>query len=160
MPATFTYTEGDISTPLNWARWRLDDTNPEIRSNYQGDPAPYLWDEDYLFLFDKHGVQEGTAQAAERINLILSKQFTRFSNLGTSVSFDRDVYKEMARVIRAELPFDSADRGAPVLTVGMIAQGVTTPHGTGRFRSVITGGVLQDGRPKIVPHISALTNEF
>lgn len=143
MPATFTYTEGDLSTALNWARFRLDDTDPQIRANYQGEPAPFLWDEDYLYLFDRFGVQEGAAQAAERINLILSKRFVRFTNGPTTIQFKRDSYETMAQILRTEPAYDPAET-VGLITVGQLKAGVTTPDGTARWREVVTGGVLYD----------------
>ena len=141
--AQFSYTEGDLTTALNWARFRLDDTDPQIRANYLGEPAPFLWDEDYQFLFDRFGTQEGAAQAAERINLILSKRFRRFTDGPTTVTFDRDSYEKIAAILRSEPPYDPGE-SVGLITVGMLKAGVTTPVGTEHFRSVITGGVLVD----------------
>lgn len=138
---TFTYTEGDLTTALNWARWRVDDIDPRVRQTSQGQPAPFLWDEEYLTLFSLHGVQEGAAQAAERIALMLSKRFVRFSDGPTTVTFDRGAYEEIARKIRTEAPFDPSETNR-LVSVGLVKSGVSAPTSSRRFRGVVAPGLV------------------
>lgn len=112
---SFTYT-GDLSTALDYARWRLNDTNEALA---------FMQDETYEALFDIHGEHEGMAMAAAHIATVISQKITSFGETG-GIRFSKrnmDYYEELADIIRSEPPY-SADAAGVSIKVGRLTKGV------------------------------------
>lgn len=130
MPGTFTY-DGLLGTALDYARCRLDDQDPQASQDPDGSPSPFLWDETYLALFTRHGVQMGMYFAARTIAIKISKDITSFGEAaGIRFSFrDRDYYEQVAQQILEEPPYTDADSArAAVGRVGVIKRGVADSY--------------------------------
>ena len=118
----FTY-RGDLADSLDYARYRLDDTNED---------DPFLPDETYLALFERFGVREGMAQAAGAIALNLSKRISSFGE-AAGVRFTKanlDYYQKLPGIIRAEPPYDADEAAASAggVRVGAIKRGVNDTY--------------------------------
>jgi hypothetical protein len=110
----FTYI-GDLSSALDYARWRLDDTRED---------APFLQDETYTALFERFGVREGMAQAAGTIAVILSKKITSFGE-SAGIRFSKrnlDYYESLPDIIRREPAYESSGVTSRI-RLGRIATG-------------------------------------
>lgn len=127
MTKTFTYI-GDLSTILDYARWRLDDTDPRATRDETGAPAPFLWDETYAALFNiAVSDQEAISRAARLICLKLSKEVTSFGQSnGIRVAWRdrRAALERLAVDILSEPPFDLTG-ASTAITVGKINRGNT-----------------------------------
>ena len=118
MDKEFTFI-GDLSTALDYARWRLDDTDPQVTNDSDGDPSPFLWDATYTALFARHGPQMGMYLAAKTIAAKLAKEISSFGEAaGVRFSFrDRDYYESLAQEILSEPPY-----GSTSLSLGRIGK--------------------------------------
>lgn len=125
MPKTFTY-NGDLSTALDYARARMDDIDPNAALDEFGNPAPFLYDEVYLALFEKHGVQYGMHLAAKMIAVRISKLLSSFGEAaGVRISWkDRLAgIKNVADEILQEPPYDAANVAQTLASSGVIKRG-------------------------------------
>lgn len=106
MSKTFTYI-GDLSTALDYARFRLDDIDNQASVDETKSPSPFLWDETYLALMAKFGTQQGMVMAANAIAARVSKDPSSFRESGgIGVAWkDRAYYERIAKEIAAEPPF-------------------------------------------------------
>lgn len=125
MNKEFTYI-GDLSTPLDYARWRLNDMDPLISSDSDGSPMPFLWDATYEALFEKHGVRMGMYFAARTIAIKISQEISSFGEAG-GVRFsysDRDYYLKVAEEILDEPDFETGGTGQGKMgRIGLIKRG-------------------------------------
>lgn len=128
MSKTFTY-YGDLSTALDYARWRLDDTDATIRTDETGSPAPRLWDETYLALFTQRGVQFGMHLAAKQIAAQMVREITTFRESG-GIGFslrNSAYYESVSDEILQEPPYGQT--GYDPAKVGHIRQKpLPNPH--------------------------------
>lgn len=126
MDKTFTYI-GDLSTPLDYARWRIDDIDPQATQDETQSPSPFLWDDTYLALFSRHGVHQGMIVAVRVIAAKMAKDITTFSEAnGVRVAWkDREYFQRLAEEIAQEPPYDASEiKGGSGITTGHLTRGV------------------------------------
>ena len=151
MVKAFTFI-GDLSTDLDFARFRMDDIDPQVTVDETSSPSPFLWDVTYLALINAFGLREGMAQAAETIATKISKNVTSFAEAGGIRFSLRNVayYEQLADIIRKEPAWSSREQ-ITVAQSGKIKRGDADSYN--HYRRVV-GFPLPEDPNYIVPGVS------
>lgn len=116
MPS-FTY-DITLATWRDYARWRLDDTDPEANNG-----APFIYDETYDVLYITFGPIEGLARAASQVAVVIAKGITSFGE-AAGIRFTLNnlkYFQELPDLIRSEPAFDvSGNLTRKLIKVGAI----------------------------------------